>query len=76
MSKIQRVSLELLHTDLLLAQELVYNKANFVKGIISLSKQGGKRAMRVYPPWDKPESKQAAKTQVWQVCIFLKFSQS
>lgn len=37
------------------------------KGIISNNKMGGKRGIRVYPPWDVPENKQAIKTQVWQV---------
>jgi hypothetical protein len=26
-----------------------------------------KRAMRVYPPWEKPKSAQALKTQAWQI---------
>ena len=40
------------------------------KGYISQDKKGGKRAMRVYPPWDNPESKQAEKTQKWQLQYF------
>ena len=31
----------------------------------------GKRAMRVYPPWDIPDSAQAKKTQDWQSKYFV-----
>jgi hypothetical protein len=31
----------------------------------------GKRAFRVYPPWDIPESKQATTTQKWQLFYFV-----
>lgn len=41
------------------------------KGIISNNGIGGKRGMRVYPPWDITKSKQAAKTKCWQVKYFL-----
>ena len=40
------------------------------KGIVSTSEREGKRGIRVYPPWDKPQSKQAIKTQAWQVEFF------
>jgi hypothetical protein len=40
------------------------------KGIIS-DKREGKRAIRVYPPWDFTESKQAQKIQKWQLNYFL-----
>ena len=39
--------------------------------IVSINGQGGKRAFRVYPPWDKPTSRQAQKTQNWQLDYFL-----
>ena len=39
--------------------------------IVSKNGQGGKRAIRVYPPWDKPMSRQAQKTQDWQLNYFL-----
>lgn len=39
--------------------------------IFSVRGKGGKRAIRVYPPWDKTESKQAEKTQKWQLEFFL-----
>jgi hypothetical protein len=41
------------------------------KGILSSKGKGGKRAIRVYPPWDKPTSSQAQKTQAWQLEYFL-----
>jgi hypothetical protein len=39
--------------------------------ILSNNNQGGKRAIRVYPPWDIVTSKQAKKTQEWQLEYFL-----
>ena len=41
------------------------------KGIISLNGKGGKRGIRVYPPWDTVTSKQAEKTQSWQSNYFV-----
>ena len=41
------------------------------QSIVSKNGKGGKRAMRVYPPWDKTTSKQAEKTQYWQLKYFL-----
>ncbi|OMF43323.1 MepB domain containing protein [Paenibacillus sp. BGI2013] len=41
------------------------------RDILSDQGKGGKRAIRVYPPWDKPTSKQALKTQQWQLEYFL-----
>lgn len=41
------------------------------KGIVSKEGRGGKRAMRVYPPWDITENRQAKKTQSWQLMYFL-----
>ena len=41
------------------------------QGIISKDEKGGKRAIRVYPPWDEPDSQQARKTQKWQCQYFL-----
>ena len=40
------------------------------KGILKSEKANGKMAFRVYPSWDIPESKQAAKTQDWQLPFF------
>ena len=46
------------------------------KGIISTSNKEGKRAIRVYPPWDEAVNKQAQKTQQWQLDYFLEISTS
>lgn len=46
----------------------------FEKGIVSKEGIGGKRAFRVYPPWDNPVSQQGRKTQIWQLEYFLDFS--
>lgn len=40
------------------------------KGVISDDNKEGKRAIRVYPPWDVANSKQAQKTQHWQTAYF------
>ncbi len=51
--------------------QFVFPKAALIKqGVISVNGKGGKRALRVYPPWDKAESKQAGKTQTWQLEFF------
>ncbi|MCU6797475.1 MepB family protein [Paenibacillus sp. WQ 127069] len=39
--------------------------------IVSSQGKGGKRGIRVYPPWDHPTSRQALKTQAWQLEYFL-----
>ncbi|WP_336964884.1 MepB family protein [Chryseobacterium contaminans] len=44
------------------------------KEVLSNGKKIGKRGIRVYPTWDKAESKQAQKTQAWQTQYFLEFS--
>ena len=41
------------------------------QGIISTNLKEGKRGIRVYPPWDLTISKQAQKTQKWQLEYFL-----
>jgi hypothetical protein len=41
------------------------------QGVFSVNGKGGKRAIRVYPPWDIATNKQAQKTQKWQVVYFL-----
>lgn len=40
------------------------------KGIICNNNTSGKRGIRVYPPWDISTSKQAEKTQSWQIQYF------
>ena len=41
------------------------------RGVMSCAGQGGKRALRVYPPWCAPESAQALRTQRWQAVWFV-----
>lgn len=43
------------------------------KGIFSTDSKEGKRALRVYPSWDQTTSKQAQKTQQWQLDYFMEF---
>lgn len=41
------------------------------RGVMSRAGQGGKRALRVYPPWCAPESTLAQRTQRWQAQWFV-----
>lgn len=41
------------------------------QGIISTQHKSGKRGFRIYPPWDKTNSKQALETQKWQIDYFI-----
>ncbi|NVI84974.1 MepB family protein [Janthinobacterium sp. BJB401] len=41
------------------------------RGVMSRAGAGGKRALRVYPPWCAPESVQALRTQRWQSACFV-----
>jgi hypothetical protein len=41
------------------------------QGVFSIDGIGGKRAIRVYPPWDIAVNRQAQKTQKWQLEYFL-----
>lgn len=51
--------------------QFVFPKAVlFQQGILSKNGVGGKRAIRVYPPWDIPNNMQATKTQAWQTNYF------
>ncbi len=51
--------------------EFKFPKAALIKhGILSTATKGGKRGFRVYPVWDSPTSKQALKTQQWQLDFF------
>ena len=51
--------------------QFVFPKSVLIaKGIISTSKKDGKRGFRVYPSWDIAKSKQAIKTQQWQLDYF------
>ncbi|MES2691607.1 MAG: MepB family protein [Bacteroidota bacterium] len=52
--------------------QFVFSKQVLIeKGIITSNQKEGKRGIRVYPPWDKPTSRQAEKTQAWQTVYFL-----
>jgi len=44
------------------------------KGIFSTENKEGIRATRVYPPWDETTSKQAQKTQKWQLDYFFLYT--
>lgn len=46
------------------------------KRIVSCNGKEGKRAMRIYPPWDKADNPQAKKTQAWQLQYFIEFSEN
>ncbi len=57
--------------------QFVFPKAELCdRDIVSKQGEGGKRAMRVYPPWDNPTSRQAQKTQAWQLNYFLEIPQN
>lgn len=68
---------------------VIYVKNNLRSGIFIFTKEilcrmkvfsthgcGGKRAMRVYAPWDDALNSQAKKTQAWQKNYFLEISES
>lgn len=55
--------------------QFIFPKSALIKhGILTVQKKEGKRAIRVYPPWDKTTSLQAKKTQEWQLKFFLDVS--
>lgn len=54
-----------------LGQFVFPKKVLLEKGVFSTASKEGKRALRVYPLWDNPTSKQALKTQQWQLDYFL-----
>ena len=57
--------------------QFVFPKSVLIKkGIISTDKKEGKRAFRVYPSWDFPKSKQAEKTQKWQLNYFFEIGKT
>ncbi|PIL45888.1 hypothetical protein CR105_07470 [Massilia eurypsychrophila] len=52
--------------------QFVFDQAALLKyGVMSRDGQGGKRAIRVYPPWSTPAAKQAIRTQQWQLRYFV-----
>jgi hypothetical protein len=52
----------------------IFPKSVLIAKEIVTDKKEGKRAIRVYPPWDITTSKQAQKTQKWQLDYFLEAS--
>jgi hypothetical protein len=55
--------------------QFIFSKAVLCKqNILSMHGKGGKRAIRVYPPWDQTLNRQAQKTQKWQMECFLDLS--
>lgn len=57
--------------------QFIFPKSVLVsKGIISQNTKGGKRGIRVYAPWDKPENKQGIKTQAWQINYFVEIREN
>jgi hypothetical protein len=59
------------HKDNNLGQFIFPKSVLYKYGVISNNNQGGKRAIRIYPPWDITTSAQARKTQNWQLPYFL-----
>ncbi|WP_281322632.1 MepB family protein [Flavobacterium aestivum] len=54
----------------------IFPKSVLITKEIVSDKKEGKRAIRVYPPWDVTTSKQAQKTQKWQLDYFLEINQT
>ncbi len=52
--------------------QFIFPKAVLLKqNILRTDSHPGKMAMRVYPSWDQPTSKQAINTQNWQLPYFV-----
>ncbi|WKK77639.2 MepB family protein [Marivirga salinae] len=57
--------------------QFVFPKSVLIKkGVISTNKKEGKRAIRVYPIWDIAKSKQAIRTQKWQIEYFYEIGEA
>lgn len=57
--------------------EFIFPKSALLKqNVFSTNSKGGKRAIRVYAPWDKTTSAEAAKTGKWQSQFFVDLSPS
>jgi hypothetical protein len=54
-----------------LGQFIFPKEALATHDVISREDIGGKRAMRVYPPWDMTDNQQAKRTQAWQRNYFV-----
>ncbi|GLR18003.1 MepB family protein [Portibacter lacus] len=54
--------------------QFIFPKAALIQNkILTTNQRQGKRGFRVYPSWDDPQSKQAVKTQAWQIHYFIEF---
>ncbi|KAB8058435.1 MepB family protein [Janthinobacterium violaceinigrum] len=50
----------------------IFSRAVLIeRGVMSRTSAGGKRALRVYPPWCAPAAAQALRTQRWQAGCFV-----
>lgn len=57
--------------------QFVFPKSILIaKGILTTHKKDGKRAFRVYPPWDAVTNKTAKNTQKWQLKYFVQINAS
>ncbi len=55
--------------------QFVFPKAVLAaRGMVATNGKGGKRAMRVYPPWASTTSRQARSTQIWQAAYYVDLS--
>jgi hypothetical protein len=52
--------------------QFVFTKSILIdQKVISVKDKGGKRGIRVYPPWEIPDNDQARRTQAWQADHFI-----
>jgi hypothetical protein len=52
--------------------QFIFDRRSLIeRGVFSVGGKGGKRAIRVYPPWSQPIAKDAVRTQHWQLRHFL-----
>lgn len=55
--------------------QFIFPKSELLKrAVFTTACKDGKRAIRVYPPWDSAENTQAKKTQKWQLEYFIDLS--
>lgn len=54
----------------------IFSKSLLINKEIVSDKKEGKRGIRVYPPWEITTSKQAQKTQKWQLDYFVEIPQN
>jgi hypothetical protein len=57
--------------------QFVFPKSILIaNALVTTQKKDGKRGFRVYPSWDIPTSKQAQKTQQWQLEYFFEIKET